>query len=114
MLLQFASESRSFSSLFLGLGPNFDSHTHIIHKNNSVRSDKDWLQLEPSPRASLVFITENFMEDFFWCMDTSKTTAEHPIVLWSPDATGQSTVVYSSFEQFIQATVEFYERKSSS
>lgn len=110
LLLQFASESRSFSSFFLGLGPDFDSHTHIIHKNNLVRSDEYW---EPSPRSSLVLITENFMNDFFWCMDTNKATEEHPIVSWSPEETGRNSKVYSSFEQFIQTTVEFYERKTS-
>ena len=114
MLLQLASESRSFSSFFLGLGPDFDSHTHIIQKNHLVRSNKGWVQLGPAPRASLVLITDNFMNDFFWCMDTSKPTEEHPIVLWSPNETANNTVVYSSFENFIQATIEFYEAKVGS
>ena len=111
LLLQFATHSDSFSSFFLGLGPDFGQHGHIINKNEFVRSDIDWLNSGPRAPDNLVFITESFMEDYFWCLDINHAGVEHSIVFWSPSSSDGGFPVHPTFEHFIHAQLDYYEGK---
>ena len=113
LLLELAVQSKSFSSYFLSLGPDYQEHNHLIARNAMVRSNPDWLGLGPRAPDHLVFFTNNFMEDFFWCLDLSKPEAMHPIVHWTPLPRELVTPSYSTFGHFLAATVEFFERRSS-
>jgi hypothetical protein len=111
LLLEFASKSKSFSSYFLSLGPDFQSHSNLVTRNEMVRSHPDWLALGPRAPDHLVFITDNFMDDFFWCLDVRKTKGEHPIVYWTPSFLSSSAPRYESFEHFIAAELASYESR---
>lgn len=111
LLAELAQNSDRYSNLFLSLGTDIDNHSHIISKNAYVRSDHEWLQLGPRAPDNLVFITENFMESVFWCLDVSHSGKEYPVVRWSPqDGLGEPGTRYDNFELFVRSQVEFYER----
>lgn len=84
--IDLARYSKSYSSYFVSLGPDFDFHGHIIEKNNMVRHHDDWLSLGVGLQlpSNLRIISENFMSDFFWCFDISKPGPDYPIVYWAP------------------------------
>ena len=109
LLLEFASKSKSFSSFFLGLGPDYADHRHIISRNQMVRSHPDWLAEGPGAPDHLVFITDNFMNDFFWCLDLRKPDGEHPISFWAPQSLQPTSDVYACFADFISAQIVFYQ-----
>ena len=108
LLIEFARKSKSFSSFFLSLGPDITNHSHIITKNEMIRSHDDWLRWGAPAPSNLVFFTENFMEDFFWGFDTSHPGPEYPIVIWRPESGAEQR--YSDFRSFVLAQVVYYER----
>jgi hypothetical protein len=114
LLLDFALCSKSFSSFFLSLGPDIEDDGHIIAKNEMVRSNDDWLRLGngvPAP-GNLIFITENFMEDFFWCLDISYSGSEYPVVLWRPESDATDAQEwYAGVGDFIAGQVAYYESR---
>ena len=111
LLLAFARRSRSFSSVFLGLGPDFAQHTHLLAKNALVRTDPYWTGAGKGGAlpAHLVLITENWMEDHFWCLDTSDPAVEHPIVFW--DRFGNRLPACADFEAFIALQLAHFESR---
>jgi len=111
LLIEFARKSKSFSSFFLSLGPDLDNHSHIITKNEMVRTHDDWLRWRHGTPAlqHLVFFTENFMEDFFWSFDTSHPGPEFPIVIWRPNEPAKRC--YADFTSFVLAQIEHYRSK---
>jgi hypothetical protein len=110
-LLEFANISRSFSSFFLSLGPDIHNHSHIVAKNTTTRKNPDWLiQGLPAPEH-LVFISENFMEDFFWCLDTNQPGPEYPVVYWTPNyAVSDTRQCHASFCDLISVVIAHHER----
>lgn len=111
LLLEFAAYSKSFSSYFLSLGPDYQEYSHIICRNEMVRSHPDWLSCGPKAPDHYVFFTDNFMEDFFWCFDVSRFDGEHPVVYWSPYSLDSTPREYVNFEEWVTAEVRFYESK---
>ena len=105
-LVEFANISRSFSSFFLSLGPDTHNPSHIVAKNTATRKDPNWfVEGLPAPKH-LVFISENFMEDFFWCLDTKQPGAEYPVVYWAPKcASGDTRLCHSSFCDLVSAVI---------
>ena len=109
LLLEFATRSRSFSSVFLGLGPDFDEYTNILARNASVRTDPHWLRQTggiPAP-AHLVFITNNFMSDHFWCLDARQSPGVLPIVFWDP--VSPAPLGHDDFDAFVRDLVDYHE-----
>jgi hypothetical protein len=76
-----------------------------------VRSHHDWLGWGPRAPDHLVFFTDNFMEDFFWCLDLREFKGEHPVVFWTPHPLEAEVPGYPSFERFIAAELAFQEAK---
>ncbi len=112
LLLDFAMASKSFSSFFLGLGPDYDHHSHIIAKNRFVRTDPYWIAQGDTAPGSLVFFTENFMGDSFWCFDIGATGYNPPVVLWeSGVGVSETNDLYQSVEQFMLAQIALREKR---
>ena len=109
LLVEFARKSNSYSSFFLSLGPDYSFHSHIIAKNEFIRSDAYWLSMGRPAPSGLVFLTENFMEDFFWCLDIRGTTTENAVVLWRSGSGVDMAASYANFEHFVLGQVEYYE-----
>lgn len=112
LLVEFARCSRSFSSFFLSVGPDLHQHSHIIARNEMVRSHPDWLRSGPRAPDNLIFFTDNFMSDSFWCLDVATLQDEPPIVCWEPGRSTKNQIAYRTFEQFVEAQIAFYEAKT--
>ena len=108
-LCEFAKRSNSFSSFFLGIGPDYGSHSHIITRNDYWRSPETEIALP----EHLVMFTDGFMDNDFWCFDkTSFHDGEYLIQYWAPDVEPVDfPQPYKNFAEFINSTVEFYEGK---
>jgi len=111
LLVELARKSKSFSSFFLGIGPNFHSHTHMVEKNRMVRTNEDWLRLDGgrSAPSNLVFITENFMDSFFWCLDTETDDPAGTVVYWEPCSRVEQPSF--GFHSFLEAQIQDYEHR---
>ncbi len=108
-IVDFARNSCSFSSFFLSLGPDFNNHSHIVAKNSDIRRHPDWLSAGPSAPEALVFISENFMADHFWCFDTKEPGPEYPVVYWAPDI-GVGKQHHASFSALVSYVIACQER----
>lgn len=106
-LLEFAQHSGSFSSFFLGIGPDYDGHSNIISRNDYWRKPEGCIPLP----AHLVMFTDGFMDDNFWCFDRrSLVGGEYSIQYWAPEVDpADFPPPYPSFGQFMTFTVEWYE-----
>ena len=110
-LITFARRSLSYGSFFLSLGEDYASDSHIIEKNQFIRANGNWLEKGSPAPDYLIFITENFMSDHFWCLDIREKDLEYPIVLWSPDLKReQGNMRYMNIREFVIGQVEFYEK----
>lgn len=83
-LIALARSARSYSSVFLGLGPDVDSHRHLLARHALLHADAHWGAGGRLP-AHLVPIMENFMEDFLWCLDLRTPGPEHEVEIWRSD-----------------------------
>ncbi|NJM12346.1 MAG: hypothetical protein HC889_11100 [Synechococcaceae cyanobacterium SM1_2_3] len=102
-LVELATRSKKFSSLFLSLGPDYPSRNHIIRVNSHWRHRRRTRRLP----NHLVIITDGFMDDRFWCMDIEQPNA---IQFWCPEPITYASVEppptrYVTFEAFIEGMV---------
>lgn len=106
-LLEFSRRSKSFSSFFLGVGPDYDSHSHIITRNNYWRRPEGNVSLP----AHLVMFTDGFMDDDFWCFDKGALSGhDYAIQYWAPDVDQADVPMpYPNFRAFMTSTIEWYE-----
>jgi len=110
-LITFARLSSSYGSFFLSLGEDYTSDSHIIEKNRSIRADASWLKKATPAPGYLIFITNNFMSDHFWCLDTREKNITYPVVLWSPYLRHeQENMQYKNFNEFVVSQIQFYEK----
>lgn len=107
-LIEIARRSKKFSNLFLSLGPDFDSHCHIISYN------RYWMRRRRTRRLpqDLVIITNGFMDEDFWCL-VRNLEPSPTVEYWSPAAIGYpKTAVrgerFSPLIDFIKMLVEFH------
>jgi len=90
-----ASESASYSSMFAGIGPDFESANHLIYIN------KYWRRRRPRIPTTLVILTRGF-DDMFWCLDTSVDSKQYPVQFWCP-----TPLIYPSAERPVQRYEDF-------
>ncbi|MFZ6642322.1 SMI1/KNR4 family protein [Undibacterium sp. TC4M20W] len=110
-LIAFARLSASYGSFFLSLGEDYASDTHILEKNRFIRMNEHWLEQGPPAPEHLIFITDNFMTDSFWCLDISEKIRTYPVVLWSPAMTPkQKSRRYGNFCEFVSDQIKYYEK----
>ena len=110
LFIKFARESRSFSSVFLSLGADYPHPSHIITKNEFIRNDPEWRSMGSRVPDNLILITENFMEDFFWCFDLSYPGNDYPVVFWAPERTNSGSIPrYDNFKKFIEHLIGHYD-----
>lgn len=108
-LIELATHSKSFSSRFLGLGPDFSSVTHIVRVNSYWRRRRVTRQV---PRE-FVIMTMGFMDQMFWCLDKSSLTDTDrlPVQFWCPEEilyaseNDRPTERYPDFGSFIEADI---------
>lgn len=102
----FAIGSRSFSSFFASLGPDYDSPAHIIRINSH------WHRRRRTRRRpdELVIFTQGFMDDRFWCFDKSAPSISEPgcvVRFWCPEeleyATAPPPDRYGGFVELMKA-----------
>ncbi len=82
-LIEFARHSNSFSSWFASIGPDFDSHTHIIRINSFWRRRRKTRRIP----TDLVIINLGHDEDCD-CLDVSSydpESGEYEIQYWCPE-----------------------------
>jgi hypothetical protein len=107
-LVQLAKHSKYYPAYFLSLGPDYQSHCHIIRVNSY------WRRRRPKRRIprNLVVITQGYMDDRFWCLDTSAPTNEgdYAVQFWCPEPMtwfGEPVLRYPSFAEYIEGVIKW-------
>jgi hypothetical protein len=110
-LVQLARHSRNYDAYFLGLGPDYTSLSHIIRVNSYWRRRRPKRQL---PR-NLIIVTEGYMDDRFWCLDTSTPavgSGGYPLQFWCPEelvypSDERPIMRYPDFESFVEGVIKW-------
>jgi hypothetical protein len=112
-LIEVAKHSRKFSNLFLSLGPDFGSHSHIVPYNQYWKRRRRTRRLP----TDLVIVTNGFMDEDFWCLVRN---SGNPLAVeyWSPAPIGYPKCGvrgerFSSFLSFLEMLIEFYGKRAS-
>jgi len=108
LFVKLAMESSRFGHVFLSLGEDYDSATHIISFNRYWRRRR-WTRRLPS---DLVIISNGFMDEDFNCLVRPENGDEALAVeYWSPAPIGYPKngcrgPRYSSFDEYLEALVQ--------
>jgi hypothetical protein len=104
-LIQLAAESRSYSSWFASVGPDFMSPTHIVRINSYWRQRRRKRRIPPN----LVAFTIGF-DDEFWCFEKTTPSDGLAVQFWSPHEIVYSnpeppTTAYESFQLYLSGQI---------
>jgi len=109
LLVTLAGESSRFGQVFLSLGEDYDSFTHIISYNRYWRRRRRTRRLP----EDLVIISNGFMDEDFDCLVRPKDgTVDGGLAVeyWSPapigyPRAGRRGPGYASFEEYLEALI---------
>ena len=100
-LLQLAKHSKNYNAMFLSLGADYTSRSHIIRVNSY------WRRRRPKRRIPrhLVIVTHGYTDDLFWCLDVSAPASDgdgYAMQFWCPDE-----LIYPSDDRPVQRYPDF-------
>jgi len=109
LLVTLAKESSRFGHVFLSLGEDYESPTHIISYNRYWRRRRRTRRLP----SDLVIISNGFMDEDFDCLvrpDKDQDNEGLAVEYWSPAPIGHPKngcrgPRYSSFEEYLEGLV---------
>jgi hypothetical protein len=111
-MVEVAKYAKKFSDVFLSLGPDFESHSHIIPYN------RYWERRRRTRRLpkDLAIVTNGFMDEDFWCLIRSSETSQ-AVEYWSPAPVGYPKAEvrgerFPSFLSFMKMLIEFHGRRA--
>ena len=118
LLLQLAEHGKNFSSRFLSLGSDFESHSHIIRVNSY------WRRRRRTKRVpeNLVVLTQGWMDNRFWCLDCSapdEHKSDYAIQFWCPEKifyaseSDRPPERYPDFRSFVEADIYWADARNA-
>jgi hypothetical protein len=109
--VQLAKHSAAYDAYFLSIGADYASQSHIIRVNSYWRRRRMKRRIPPN----LVVITEGYMDDLFWCLDTSSpccTGDGYAVQFWCPEkltysSSGRPVQRYPDFESYMEGVIKW-------